>query len=112
MAELERLVENGPDPDQDGGVVRWRRIDLQAVIADRFEVELHERSVGKLLHRLRFTRLSARPQHPQSDPEAQETFKKTLPRSSPSPSRNELPTPANRSRSGFRTKPASVNRER
>src|SRR3954454_4012075 len=27
MAELGRLVEDGPDPDQDGGgVVRWRRI--------------------------------------------------------------------------------------
>jgi transposase len=86
MAEVERLVENGPDPERDGGVVRWRRIDLQAVIADRYEVDLHERSVGKLLHRLRFARLSARPQHPQSDPGAQETFKKTSPRSSPPPS--------------------------
>jgi transposase len=111
MAELERLVEHGPDPDRDG-VVRWRRVDLQAVIADRYDVDLHERSVGKLLRRLRFTRLSARPQHPQSDPEAQETFKKTAPRSSPPLSRNAWPAPANRSRSGSRTKPASASRGR
>jgi transposase len=111
MAELERLVEHGPDPEQDG-VVRWRRIDLQAVIADRYEVDLHERSVGKLLHRLRFARLSARPQHPQSDPAAQETFKKTLPRSSPPRSWNVSPAPATRSRSGSRTKPVSASRGR
>jgi transposase len=113
MAEVERLVERGPDPERDG-VVRWRRIDLQAVIVDRYEVELHERSVGKLLHRLRFARLSARPQHPQSDPAAQETFKKTSSRSLPPPSRNrcEPPAPASRSRSGSRTKPASVSKGR
>jgi transposase len=111
ITDLEQLVEHGPDPDRDG-VVRWRRVDLQAVIADRYAVHLHERSVGKLLHRLRFTRLSARPQHPASDPEAQETFKKTSPRSSPRPCRNALPEPANRSRSGSRTKPVSASKGR
>jgi transposase len=77
MGELEQVVEQGPDPETDG-VVRWRRVDLQALIKARFDVELHERSVGKLLHRLGFARLSVRPQHPSSDPEAQETFKKRL----------------------------------
>src|SRR5919112_10213 len=43
-AELAAVVERGPDPERDG-VVRWRRVDLQALIKDRFEVELHERSV-------------------------------------------------------------------
>src|ERR687886_3104783 len=62
-AELEGVVERGPDPDRDG-VVRWRRVDLQALIETRFAVRLHERSVGKLLSRLRFTRLSVRPKHP------------------------------------------------
>ena len=69
------MVEQGPDPEHDG-VVRLRRIDLQALIRDRFEVELHERSVGKLLHRLGFARMSVRPRHPSSDPQAQELFKK------------------------------------
>ena len=75
LAELEQVVEQGPDPETDG-VVRWRRVDLQALIKARFAVELHERSVGKLLHRLGFARLSVRPQHPSSEPEAQDAFKK------------------------------------
>ena len=78
LTELARLVEDGPDPEQDG-VVRWRRVDLQAVIARRFGVQLHERSVGKILRRLGFARLSVRPQHPKSQPEAQDAFKKLRP---------------------------------
>src|SRR3569833_4719495 len=46
-AELATAVEQGPDPDRDG-VVRWRRVGLQALIAARFAVRLHERSVGKV----------------------------------------------------------------
>src|SRR3954466_14182097 len=44
-AELEGVVERGPDPDRDG-VVRWRRVDLEALIEARYGVALHERSVG------------------------------------------------------------------
>src|SRR3954447_1710673 len=54
-AELAAAVERGPDPDRDG-VVRWRRIDLKALIETRFAVRLHERTVGKVLRRLGFTR--------------------------------------------------------
>jgi transposase len=75
LSELARLVEDGPDPEQDG-VVRWRQVDLQAVIAKRFGVRLHARSVGKILRRLGFARLSVRPKHPSSQPAAQEAFKK------------------------------------
>ena len=38
----------GPDPAVDG-VVRWRRIDLQKVIRERFGVDYHERHVGTLM---------------------------------------------------------------
>ena len=38
------------------------------------------RSVGKQLAALGFRRLSVRPQHPKSDPEAQAAFKKTSPK--------------------------------
>jgi transposase len=69
-------VEQGADLARDG-VVRFRRADLRNRIAAEFGVELHERSVGKLLRRLNFRRLSVRPRHPQSDPAAQEAFKKT-----------------------------------
>ena len=75
-AELARIVREGPDPAVDG-VVRWRRVDLQRRIEARFGVTMHERTVGKQLAALGFRRLSVRPQHPKSDPDAQETFKKT-----------------------------------
>ncbi len=77
-AELARIVREGPDLATDG-VVRWRRVDLQRKIEDLFGVVMHERTVGKQLAALGFRRLSVRPQHPKSDPAAQETFKKTLP---------------------------------
>jgi transposase len=79
LAALAAWVEAGPDPARDG-VVRWRRKDLQARIRAAFGVELHERSVGKQLTALGFRRLSVRPQHPKSDPEAQGAFKKTSPK--------------------------------
>jgi len=66
-------VEQGPDLARDG-VVRWRRVDLQKRIREEFAVELHERTVGKLLHKLSFCRLSVRPQHPQSKPEERAVF--------------------------------------
>jgi transposase len=105
LAELARIVEDGPAMD---GVVRWRRVDLQVVIERRFGVHLHERSVGKVLRRLGFARLSVRPKHPSSDLEAQAAFKKA----SLSWCRRHYPsTPrANRSRSGLPMKPGSASR--
>ena len=76
MAELKAVVLAGPDLEQDG-VVRWRCCDLQGVIATRFGVALHERTVGKLLRRLRLTRLQPRPHNPKRDEAAQELFKRT-----------------------------------
>src|ERR671928_405330 len=78
-AELEGVVERGPDPDRDG-VVRWRRVDLQALIETRSAVRLHERTVGKVLRRLGFARLSVRPRHPKVDEAAREASKKASPR--------------------------------
>src|SRR4051812_34324400 len=106
-AELAAAVERGPDPDRDG-VVRWRRIDLKALIETRFAVRLHERTVGKVLRRLGFTRLSVRPTHPKADEAAQAAFEKA----SPSWWRERCPsTPAaSRSRPGSRTRPASAGR--
>jgi hypothetical protein len=69
------MVREGPDLEADG-VVRWRCIDLKRKIEDRFGVVMHERTVGKQLAALGFRRLSVRPQHPRSDPLAQEALKK------------------------------------
>ena len=106
-AELEAVVERGPDPDRDG-VVRWRRVDLQVLIEARFGVRLHERTVGKVLRRLGFARLSVRPRHPKADEAAQEAFKKA----SPSWYARRCPSApaASRSRSGSKMKPASAGR--
>ena len=79
QAELAALV--GPDPAVHR-VVRWRRVDLRDELQRRFGVVLHERSVGKVLAKLGYRKLSVRPRHPQADEEAQETFKKTSPRQS------------------------------
>ncbi len=75
-AELAAIVETGPDPATHG-VVRWRRIDLQKVIRERFGVDYHERYVGKLLKELGFSHVSARPRHPAQDGEIVEAYKKT-----------------------------------
>ena len=77
MAELATIVEAGPDPAVNH-VVRWRRVDLRQVIAKRWGVEFHERTVGKLLHRLGFAKLSVRPKHPKTDPAAQAEWEKKL----------------------------------
>jgi len=78
LRELDALVEQGPDVEVHG-VVRWRCIDLKGVIASRFNVDLSEDQIGRIMKQRGYRRLSVRPQHPQADEAAQETFKKTLP---------------------------------
>jgi transposase len=75
MEEVRAMVLNGPDPEIDG-VVRWRCVDLRDAIARRWSVTLHVRTVGRMLHRLKMTRLQPRPYHPKKDAEAQDDFKK------------------------------------
>ena len=77
LAELATIVETGPDRKTDG-VVRWRRIDLKRVIAERFGVDYHARYVGKLLKKLGFSHMSARPRHPAQDERTVEAYKKTF----------------------------------
>lgn len=108
-AELAAWVEAGPDPVRHG-VVRWRRVDLRDELERRFGVSLHERSVGKVLTKLGYRRLSVRPRHPDSDQAAQATFKKTSPRSWTRSSPTMPKT--SRSRSGSRTRLASASRAR
>jgi transposase len=77
MAAFAQLVEAGPDREKDG-VVRWRRIDLKRVIAERFGVDFHPRYVGKLLKKLHFSHICARSRHPAQDERIVEAFKKTF----------------------------------
>jgi transposase len=77
-AELTALIEAGPEFERDG-VVRWRCVDLQQLILTRWNIAYHERTIGKLLRRLGFRHISARPRHLGQDPARIEAFKKTLP---------------------------------
>jgi putative transposase len=76
--ELRDLVISGPDP-QVHGVVRWRCVDLQAEVARRFEVEVHVATIARWLNEFGLTRLQPRPVHPQKEPDAESSFKKTFP---------------------------------
>ena len=106
-AEVAELVRTGPDLATHG-VVRWRRADLATVIEQRFGVRPDVRTVGKLLRRLGFRRLSVRPRHPGHDAAAQAAHKKTSPPALPQRSRS---TPAaSRSSSGGKTKPGLASR--
>jgi transposase len=58
--KLEAIVEQTPE----GTLIRWRCVDLKAIIEKEFGVAYHERSVGKILRRLGCVRLSVRPLHP------------------------------------------------
>lgn len=76
LDELSAIVETGPNLETDG-VIRWRRIDLQRVIEDRFGVTYHERTISKLLAALGYSHMSGRPQHPAQNEDVLEAFKKT-----------------------------------
>lgn len=105
-ATIEALVKRNPK----GVLVRWRCVDVLREIEQRFQVVMHERSVGKLLRRLGFCRMTVRPLHPEADLEAQEDFKKSLARglqkSCPAMPKTK------RSSSGFKTKRVWVKKER
>lgn len=73
--ELVAIIEAGPDLAEHG-VVRFRLRDLCALVEERFGVTYGEQGLSKLIKKLGFRRISARPQHPKSDPEIQAEYKK------------------------------------
>jgi len=105
--QVAEWVRQGPDAERHQ-VVRWRLVDLRDEIVAQFGVALHERSVGKLLARLKFSHISARPRHPEQDGTAQQAHKKTSPLSLRT--RSQRPPGASRSSSGGRTKPGSASK--
>jgi transposase len=108
-ALVAQWVRAGPHLAKDG-VIRWRRIDLARRIEQEWGIRLAERSVGDLLHRLGFRRVSVRPLHPKQDEAALEAHKKT----SPIWCAARFPsTPAaNRSKSGGRMRLGSASKAR
>lgn len=112
-AAVAEWVRQGPTLEQHK-VVRWRLVDLRDEIARCFDVQLHERTIGKLMARLNFSRVSVRPRHPEQDAAAQDwapeatNHKKTL--LNWSRPRSLSRRAASRSNSGGKMKPASVNK--
>ena len=109
LAQFAQIVEAGPDREKDG-VVRWRRIDLKRVIAERFGVDFHQRYVGKLLKKLGFSHISARPRHPAQDegtgsqtPSSKTTTRSSTPHAplGESSSLNPKPSPPSQSATGL-----------
>ena len=56
--------------------MRWRRVDPQHVIKERFGVEFHDGYVRTLLKTLGFSHISARPHHPAQDERIVKAYKK------------------------------------
>ncbi|SRR5260221_1117967 len=75
--ELARIVEAGPASEGLDHLARWRCADLKALIEARWGVGYHQRTIGKLLHRLGFSHITTRPKHYRQDEQAMEDFKKT-----------------------------------
>jgi transposase len=75
--DLRKWVEAGPETERPD-LVRWRRADLADLLKERFDVECHETTVGRMLRGLGFSHISARARHPEKDDDAQEAFKKAL----------------------------------
>lgn len=71
---LRQRIEDGPRLED--GVCVLRGSDIQRIIKQQFAVSYHLNSVYKLLHRLGYSYVSSRPEHPKGDPEQRKAFKK------------------------------------
>lgn len=74
--QLKQRLDAGPLPDD--GVCTLRGKDVQRILEREFGQLRSLNAVYGLLHRLGYSSLVPRPQHPQTDPAAQEEFKKKL----------------------------------
>lgn len=75
---LVEMIEAGPIPAVHG-VVRWRLVDLVQWTWEAFRIAVSETTLGRLLNRMGYRKLSARPRHHAQNPDAAAVFKKTSP---------------------------------
>ena len=73
--QLAEIVEEGP-ANYIPGLIRWRCVDLVDVVKERFGVECHKETIGRILREQGFSHISPRPQHPKQDGQAIEQYKK------------------------------------
>jgi len=86
---LKQRLDAGPLPDD--GVCTLRGKDVQRILQHEFGQLRSLNAVYGLLHRLGYSSLVPRPQHPQADPAAQEEYKKSSP-SGWTKSKRNIPT--------------------
>lgn len=106
-AQLQQRLDAGPLPDD--GVCTLRGRDVQRILEREFGQLRCLSAVYGLLHRLGYSSLSPRPQHPGADPAAQEEFKKNLASGSKRSRRN---IPIGASKSGTRMKRVLASKAR
>ena len=75
--ELGEIARTPPDPEVDG-LVRWRRCDLAQKAKELFDVTVDPDTIGRMLHELDMSYVSARPVHPKQDPGTITSFQKRL----------------------------------
>ena len=75
---LGAMIEAGPIPAVHG-VVRWRLVDLVQWLWEGFQIAVSEVTLGRVLSKMGYRKLSARPRHHAQDPEAAVVFKKPSP---------------------------------
>ena len=78
-ASLAAILESGPIPAVHG-VVRWRIVDLCQWIFEEFRVAVSKQTLGRVLRKMGYRKLSARPRHHAQAAGAIEAFKKVSPR--------------------------------
>jgi len=71
---LRQRIDEGPKPADSICVFHAR--DIQRIIKQKFGVDYHLSSVYRLLHKLGYSYVSSRPEHPKGDPQTRESFKK------------------------------------
>src|SRR5947209_4331468 len=75
-ALFRQRIEAPPRPED--GVCELRGADIRRILEQEFAARYTLDGVYKLLHRLGYSDLMPRPQHPEADPEAQEFFKEIV----------------------------------
>jgi transposase len=77
-AALAAIIESGPIPAIHG-VVRWRIVDLCQWIFEEFRVVVSQQTLSRVLRKMDYRKLSARPRHHAQAEGAIEDFKKVFP---------------------------------
>ena len=106
--ELQRIVDHGPIPSVHG-VVRWRLVDLVQWVFEEFRITISKQTLSRELRATCYRKLSARPRHHARSEAEVSAFKKSSP---PVWRRSPRRQAANRSSSGFATRPGSGRRTR